>query len=161
MSDRSPVAPQAPQDAWRHALRLAAASEHYIAQLRASMGLSSNEMNTLLLLHDGGACTMTELSHRVRLTRPALTALVDRLERNGWVQRMSDRGDRRRVIVTLTERFEDELVNESHPWRQRLHNLASADLDAWSRLLAHIDELCHIAARSAVELRLAPTRPAQ
>ena len=157
MSHGSPV--QAPKDAWRHALRLAAASEQYIAQLRATMGLSSNEMNVLLLLHDGGACTMTELSNRVRLTRPALTSLVDRLESSRWVDRLADHGDRRRVIVSLTDRFEHELVDASHPWRQRLQNLASLDPDAWDRLQAHIEELCRIATRSAIEMRTPATRP--
>jgi DNA-binding MarR family transcriptional regulator len=148
----------APTDAWRHALRFAAASETLIAQLRARMGLSSNEMNVLLLLHDGGACTMTELSNRVRLTRPALTALVDRLEADGWIARGRDEGDRRRVIVEQTERFEAELVAGSHGWRQRLQNLASSDRGAWERLRSDIDQLCHIASRSALELRptLAP-----
>ncbi len=151
---------QAPNDAWRLALRLAAASEQYIAQLRASMGLSSNEMNVLLLLHDGGACTMTELSHRVRLTRPALTTLVDRLETRDWVHRLTDPDDRRRVIVSLTDRFEVDVVDASHPWRQRLQDLATLDPTAWERLRRDIEELCRISVHSAFELR-GTVRPAQ
>ena len=153
------VATHAPADAWRHAVRLAASLEHYIAQLRAHMQLSSNEMNVLLLLHDGGACPMTELSHRVRLTRPALTSLVDRLEAAGWLTRSGDAGDRRRVIVSLTTRFEEEFLAASHDWRQRLQNHASADADAWSRLRGDIDAMCRIAERSALELRVPITRP--
>jgi DNA-binding MarR family transcriptional regulator len=146
----------APSDAWRHALRLAAASEQYIAQLRGTMQLSSNEMNVLLLLHDGGSCTMTELATRVRLTRPALTSLVDRLVESGWVERSHDPGDRRRVLVALTDRFETELVHASRPWRQRLQNLAADDPSAWERLRDDIERLCAIAARSALELRPEP-----
>ncbi len=149
----SPDATPAPGDAWRHALRLAAACEQYIAQLRASMGLSSNEMNALLLLHDGGACMTSELAERIRMSRAALTALIDRLEATGWVQRRADGGDRRRVVVELTEQFEQQFVDRSHPWRQRLHNLAAADPDAWRRLRDDIDQLCRISARSAIELR--------
>src|SRR5688572_15161539 len=76
-----------PSSAWRHALRLAAGLETYVAQLRGELGISSNEMNALLLLWDGGACTMTRLADRIALSRPALTSLVDRLEQDGWVER--------------------------------------------------------------------------
>lgn len=161
----TPEHAHAPIDAWRDALRLAAASEQHIAQLRARMGLSSNEMNALLLLHDGGACITSELADRIRLSRPALTALVDRLEATGWVTRRNDPGDRRRVVVELTERFEQELLDRSHPWRQRLHDLAATDPEAWRRLRDDIDQLCHIAASSATELRPDPVvrvaRPAR
>src|SRR6476661_3274929 len=82
-------------DAWMHGLRLAAASERFIAQLRASLGLSSNEMNALLLLHEDGACTMSELAGRIRISRAALSTLARRLERGGWVVLTPDRHDRR------------------------------------------------------------------
>ena len=161
MTTGSPVVTHAPADAWRHAVRLAASLEHYIAQLRASLQLSSNEMNVLLLLHDGGACAMTELSHRVRLTRPALTSLVDRLEAAGWLTRSGDAGDRRRVIVSLTSKFEEQFLAASHDWRQRLQNHASADPAGWSRLRGDIDAICRIAERSAIELRTPIRRPAR
>lgn len=146
-----------PGDAWRHGLRLAAASERLVAQLRARLRLSSNEMNVLLLLHDGGACSMTELSRQARILRAATSTLVDRLVGDGWVTRVGDHRDRRRVLVAPTDRFEDALLEVSHAWRQRLRNLASAS-EAWPLVVPHLDHICDIAATSARELREELTR---
>jgi DNA-binding MarR family transcriptional regulator len=147
-----PDTPDAPQHAWRHALRLAAASEQLIAQLRAAFGLSSNEMNALLLLHDGGSCSMTDLSRRIRLSRAALSPLVDRLESDGWLSRTRDANDRRRLVVAVTDRFEHELYRRTRTWRQRLQNLASAS-DHWPLVVDHVSEICHISERTAREYR--------
>jgi DNA-binding MarR family transcriptional regulator len=141
-----------PSNAWRHALRLAAGFETYVAQLRGELGISSNEMNALLLLWDGGPCTMTRLADRIALSRPALTSLVDRLELDGWVERASDPRDRRQVLVRLTDRFERELVEGSHAWRQRLQNHASAT-SVWGDVVMHVARIREVSTTSARELR--------
>jgi DNA-binding MarR family transcriptional regulator len=144
--------PLDPRNAWRHALRLAAGLETYVAQLRCELGISSNEMNALLLLWDGGDCSMTQLADRIALSRPALTSLIDRLEQDGWVERQADSRDRRQVLVCLTDRFEQQLVDGSHAWRQRLQNHASATSD-WRGVVAHVMRLREVSTISARELR--------
>ncbi|MGH9122368.1 MAG: MarR family winged helix-turn-helix transcriptional regulator, partial [Acidimicrobiales bacterium] len=52
---------------------------------------------SVLLLE--GPCTAGRLAERSGLTTGAVTGVVDRLEREGWVRRGSDPNDRRRVIV--------------------------------------------------------------
>lgn len=141
-----------PSSAWRHALRLAAGFETYVAQLRGDLGVSSNEMNALLLLWDGGDCTMTQLADRIALSRPALTSLIDRLEQDGWVQRQADARDRRQVLVCLMDRFERLLVDGSHAWRQRLQNHASATPD-WADVVSHVTRIREVSTISARELR--------
>ena len=51
----------------------------------------------------GGAMTAGELSRAIGLRPAATTALVDRLERDGWVRRVRAEDDRRRVQVEMTE----------------------------------------------------------
>jgi DNA-binding MarR family transcriptional regulator len=147
-----PDTPTAPHNAWQYALRLVAASEAYLAQLRGAMRLSANEMNALMLLHHGGDCSMTELSQGIQLSRPACTTLVDRLMEEGWVRRYEDPHDRRRVLVVVTDRFTDEFVQHSHGWRQRLQNHASETGADWVTVVEHLEALCSINRRSALTI---------
>ena len=50
------------------------------------------------------AATPTWLGGRLRLNSASVTALVDRLERTGHVQRHRESADRRRVSLTITDR---------------------------------------------------------
>ncbi|GAA1058466.1 putative HTH-type transcriptional regulator YcgE [Agromyces luteolus] len=66
-----------------------------------SAGLNSTDLQTVGLLLSGGPATPGELAARTGLTAGgAITAVVDRLERAGFVSRSRDPDDRRRVLVT-------------------------------------------------------------
>ena len=45
-----------------------------------------------------------QLAAEARLTSGAITAVIDRLERAGYVRRVADPDDRRRVLVEPTEK---------------------------------------------------------
>lgn len=137
--------------AWNCVLSTMVASERYIAQLRAQMGLSSNEMHALLALHVDGSCSISELAGKVSLSRPTMTSLVDRLHDLGWVHRRAHATDRRKVIVATTDHFDATLVERSTTWRHRLRNLASSHAD-WAGAEGLIGELGAIAHRSAWQL---------
>jgi len=46
--------------------------------------------------------TVGDLADRTLLKQPTLTKIIDRLERNRWVERQADSGDGRRVKVAIT-----------------------------------------------------------
>lgn len=71
------------------------------------VGLGATEEKTLFLLSRLGALTAGEIAHHTGLTTPSVTSLIDRLESKGFVQRVRDTHDRRRVIV---ERNEERLA---------------------------------------------------
>ena len=52
----------------------------------------------------GGPCHMGVLARRIRRTRSTMTALVEKLERAGYVERRPDPADARGVLVCLTDR---------------------------------------------------------
>jgi DNA-binding MarR family transcriptional regulator len=62
-------------------------------------GLSESDIETLEQLIDMGATTAGKLSEITGLTSGAVTRVIDRLEQAGFVRRVSDPTDRRRVIV--------------------------------------------------------------
>jgi DNA-binding MarR family transcriptional regulator len=106
-----------------------------------------------MTLHEGGPCAVSDLARRVQLSRPAMTTMVDRLLARGWVDRSAHAGDRRKVIISLTERFPDELYSASRAWRQRLANLASAH-DDWQDITRVLADVAGICRRSADELAI-------
>jgi DNA-binding MarR family transcriptional regulator len=64
-------------------------------------GLNSTDMQTVSILMSQGPATPGELAERTGLTAGgAITAVVDRLERAGYITKERDSADRRRVIVT-------------------------------------------------------------
>jgi DNA-binding MarR family transcriptional regulator len=67
-------------------------------------GLSESDVETLETLIEMGATTAGRLSELTGLTSGAITRVIDRLEQSGYVRRVADPADRRRVIV--------EVVNE-------------------------------------------------
>ena len=92
--------------AWRGFLRVhAALSRELDAELLAAHDLPLSSYEVLLFLGDShdGHMRMAELADSVLLSRSGLTRLVDRLERDGLVQRVSCPGDARGVHAQITD----------------------------------------------------------
>lgn len=66
------------------------------------LGLSAVDHKALGIITRAGAVTAGDLAQRTGLSPGAVTGLVDRLERAGYVERTSDPADRRRVIIVPT-----------------------------------------------------------
>lgn len=64
-------------------------------------GLSESDVEALEVLLDSGAATAGRLSELMGLTSGAVTRVIDRLEQAGYVRRVPDAADRRRVVVEL------------------------------------------------------------
>jgi DNA-binding MarR family transcriptional regulator len=64
-------------------------------------GLSESDIETLEQLIDLGATTAGRLAEITGLTSGAVTRVIDRLEQAGYVRRVPDPADRRRVIVEV------------------------------------------------------------
>ncbi|GAB3658548.1 MarR family transcriptional regulator [Actinocorallia lasiicapitis] len=66
----------------------------------AKVGLNATDTQCINLLGAAGAMTPGQLAKAMSLTSGgAITALIDRLERAGFVKRVPDPADRRRVLV--------------------------------------------------------------
>ena len=75
----------------------------YHADVAARLGLNLTDVNTLRLLEQE-PLSAGELSEQIALTGAATTALVDRLERAGFVTRERSTKDRRRVTIYANEK---------------------------------------------------------
>jgi DNA-binding MarR family transcriptional regulator len=66
-------------------------------------GISPEQVSLLVAIKYEPGIGVRELASRERVSPPAMTKHVDRLERDGLVQRTQSADDRRRVGLTLTE----------------------------------------------------------
>jgi DNA-binding MarR family transcriptional regulator len=66
------------------------------------MGVNRTDHRVLEILNRKGAMTAGDLAQAAHLTTGAVTAVVDRLEDVGFVRRVRDTDDRRRVLIERT-----------------------------------------------------------
>jgi DNA-binding MarR family transcriptional regulator len=66
------------------------------------MGVNRTDHRVLEILNRRGAMTAGDLARAAHLTTGAVTAVVDRLEDVGFVRRVRDTEDRRRVLIEQT-----------------------------------------------------------
>jgi DNA-binding MarR family transcriptional regulator len=66
------------------------------------LGVNRTDGRCLDILEQRGRMTAGALAEEARLTSGAITAVIDRLERAGYAQRVPDPDDRRRVLVEAT-----------------------------------------------------------
>lgn len=74
------------------------------------LGLHVTDLRCLNMLRIGGPATAGELAQRTGLTTGAITRMIDRLLKGGFVRREHDSKDRRRVIVTALDDRIDEIA---------------------------------------------------
>jgi DNA-binding MarR family transcriptional regulator len=71
------------------------------------LGIHRTDTRLLDVLHMTGRMSAGELAKAGHLSPGAVTAALDRLERAGYVRRVRDEGDRRRVMVEVTDRMQE------------------------------------------------------
>ena len=66
------------------------------------LGITSRQATLLWLIRSHPGLSLRELAAEERISAPALSGHVDRLEKAGLIERVRDEKDRRRVGLTLT-----------------------------------------------------------
>jgi len=73
-------------------------------KLMQTSGLTGPQLTLLDVLGRDGAMTVGELARAVSLSQGTITSIVDRLERRGYLLRRRSDNDKRKVLVSLSER---------------------------------------------------------
>ena len=95
-----------------------------------------------------GPRRITELAAEERVTQPAITLLVNRLEERGWVKRIADPSDGRAVLVSLTPVGEEVFEQLRAEYRALLHEeMAMLDDGEVETLAAAVEILDKLIAR--------------
>lgn len=93
-------------------------------------GLNPTDWECLDVLDWTGSIPAGRLAEHVGLSSGAITGVVDRLVEAGFVRRVPDPGDRRRVIVELLRDRDQELSGAFDQLRRSLDDLTARYTDA-------------------------------
>ena len=112
-----------------------------------SVGLNGTDLQAVGLLMSSGPATPGELAARTGLTAGgAVTAMIDRLERAGYVTRARDDADRRRGIVTANPEpvlagVGPVYARVAQRWNEYLATLTDEQIEFAGELLAEAAEV--------------------
>jgi len=106
------------------AIRKVGAQAVLISDLVATrVGINSTDLECLDLLQLAGSTTAGQMSAHSGLTTGATTAMIDRLERAGYVRRRRDAADRRVVVVEVLEHCGSDIAPLYQPIQKELEKL--------------------------------------
>lgn len=141
-SETGKVLPE--QEAYLYLIRAAQVLSGPVADLFEAHGLSGKQYNALRSVRRAGSAGATVNEVRQQMTDPRadVTRLIDRLERDGLVQRKHDRADRRVVRVILSEKGKKLLADIDEPLlevhQSQFSRFRPSDLERLKKLLRQI-----------------------
>ncbi len=96
-------------------------------------------------LHSNGQSNMSDLAHFMNVTTAAMTGIVDRLVRDGYLVRVFDNNDRRIIKVRLTAEG-NTLVKEINQHKRRMlirifSAISAEDRRQYLRILTRIKDI--------------------
>ncbi|OMD43371.1 MarR family transcriptional regulator [Paenibacillus odorifer] len=101
----------------------------YQQNVAASLGLYNNDFLSVDILREKGPITAGELSKLTGLATGSVTALIDRLEKNGYVRRQNDPNDRRKVIIVPLYENKEDVIDTYQPLHTAMVKLAASYTD--------------------------------
>ena len=110
--------------------RLDIARTSLMVAFSRAVGISVSEMIALEHIGSSGGLGPSELARRLQMTTGAVTALVDRLEASGYVTRAAHPSDRRRIVISRTQKADDDITEEVAPMVMETLELAESFADA-------------------------------
>lgn len=110
-----------------------------------ALGINRTDGRCIDLIDQAGRISAGELAAQAGLTSGAMTAVVDRLEKKGYVRRFPDPSDRRRVLLETTDEMKRRSWELWGPLAERgvphLERLTVAELEVLIRYLRMSTEL--------------------
>jgi DNA-binding MarR family transcriptional regulator len=107
--------------------------------------LKHYQFTILGMLSSRDALPVSEFSHRLLISRPQMTAILDNLVEQGLISRTVDETDRRIVRISITSKgrrvFSQAVEHIRTGIAQKLAHLDKKDLDLFAVSLRHIAEI--------------------
>jgi DNA-binding MarR family transcriptional regulator len=106
--------------------------------------LSLRQLSALYVIRHESA-TLGEVARRLMVTPAVVTGLIDRLEKRGYVKRVNEPGDRRRIHLSLTDEGRTRSVDVENSLiadiADRIALLNPRDIEALERGLQILDQV--------------------
>ncbi|MHA6253358.1 MarR family winged helix-turn-helix transcriptional regulator [Oceanobacillus sp. CAU 1775] len=85
----------------------------------AEHGMKTSDFAILEALYHKGRQTIKQISEAVLINTGSITYVIDKLEKNNYLQRIHCKDDRRVVYIEITEKG-NEVMNEIFPKHQKM-----------------------------------------
>ena len=129
--------------------------------LAERLGLSSSDLECLDVILLNGPMTAGDIARASGLTSGAITGVIDRLEKAGYVKRQADPDDRRKVMVTALPSIEDRARSATQPMEDANRTLLAGYDDKALALILDFMERSHDAALAVTSKVRAETEAAK
>ena len=110
----------------------------------ASYGLTTTQFFLLTALYEGDGVPISVLAQKVALDKATLTGLLDRLERDDFIERKADLDDRRAIRIFLTPKAESLRVELTELYHQNngmfLSILTSEESEIFERVVDKLEK---------------------
>lgn len=125
-------------------VQTAHAFERSLNERLAPHGVTYRQWQVLGCLAMESELSQVELAERMRIEPPTLVGILDRMERDGWIERRQSLVDRRKKIVTATDRARPawkKIVAFAHDVRREATaGLSEHDVNELDRILCQVRE---------------------
>lgn len=118
--------------------------EKNIGQALDSYGVTMAQSFILFSLLEKDGCTLTEIGNRAQIDNSSLTTMVDKLEKEGLVERRLFAQDRRVVNLYLTEKGRDLAIQVYNSGADLNAELRDQLDDGEKEFYAHLDAISSI-----------------
>jgi len=109
------------------------------------LGINRTDMRVIDIVSRKGRATAGEVAKEAALTTGGVTAVVNRLEKVGYLRRVRDPDDRRRVWLEATQELFERSMEIWGPlseiWQERARKLSREQLEFIFRFLAEGNEM--------------------
>lgn len=118
-------------------------------EIMTNMDITPPQADALLALQEYGALAMGELCQKLGTACSTATDLIDRMERNGFVERVRDTNDRRVIRLKITDKGTEVIERVVEASRAHLtEQLQEMDLADKERLIQSLEQLQFMLTRS-------------
>ncbi|SHG81486.1 DNA-binding transcriptional regulator, MarR family [Thermosyntropha lipolytica DSM 11003] len=117
--------------------------EKYITQEMSQFGLNMAQSFILFTLLEKDGSTLTEIGNRAQIENSSLTTMVDKLEKEGLVERRLYPEDRRVVKLYITPKgreLGEKILAEGSKFNKYLRNNMPGDVEVFFQNLNAISE---------------------
>ncbi len=108
----------------------------------ASYGLTHGQFFVMVAIMEEEGLLPSELAEKTSQDRPTITGLIDRLYKDGWVERKPDEKDRRTLRIYLTphaNKHKESILNLYEGTNQKFLNRFTRE--EWEQMQSFLDRL--------------------
>ena len=115
------------------------------------MSIEASELAALEHMQAAGPMTQKRLGERLSISPGAVTAMIDRLESRGYVERIPNPEDRRSALVLITKAGVEESVRHLWPYIEDMRGVekgfSEEEREVIARFLGEATQATHRAAK--------------